>query len=116
MLDEVDLWVSADNKEDEMHQQTPENWDHPSRTRYWQSIYHHLDTSPKNDQAIVDVAKTLCAVAIDVFLKDYSQESRFDMLHEITSYHNDDALEGVLLRFGMYGKRKTYFWMLYIGH
>ena len=105
-LDDVDLWMSAGNKEEDMQHQNLANWEHPSRTRYWQSVYHHLDTSPEPDHAIVDVAKTLCEVSIDVFLKELPQQYNFDMLHEITSYHDDNALEGVLIKFSVHGDVK----------
>ena len=98
MLDDVDLMISSDNKNKEMDSHTQYNRDHPSRTRYWKSIYHHLDTSPKPDDAILDVAETLCSIAMDVFLNASSRQYHFDKLHEITSYHNEDALEGVLLK------------------
>jgi hypothetical protein len=109
MLDEADLLISADNKNEQIEYHTPENWEHPSRTRYRQSVYHHLDTSPKPDDAIVNVAKTLCSLAVDVFLKHFSLQYQFGKLHEITSYHNENVLEGGLLKFSVYGDVKKNF-------
>ena len=103
MLDEADLLISADNENEKLEHHTPTNCEHSSRTRYLQNIYHHLDTSPQPDNAIVDVAKTLCSVAVDVFLNDSSTQYHFNKLLEITSYHNDNELEGVLLKFSVYG-------------
>ena len=103
MLDEADLLINADHENEQMGYNTPANWEHPSRTRYWQSIYHHLDTSPQPDDATVNVSKTLCAVAVDVFLRHVSRQYHFDKLQEITSYHNENALEGVLLKFSVSG-------------
>ena len=44
VLDQVDLWINANNVEDQMYRNRAQvaNWEHPSRTRYWQNIYHHL--------------------------------------------------------------------------
>jgi hypothetical protein len=103
VLDEADLLINADNRNEKMEYHTPANWEHPSRTRYWQSVYHHLDTSPQPDEATVNVAKTLCALAVDVFLKQFSPQYYFNKLQEITSYHNDNSLQGVLLKFTIDG-------------
>ena len=70
MLDKIDQWISANNEEDEMSKQKLPSWDHPSRTRYWQSIFHHLDSSPLPDIAVVEISKVLCNVVIDDLLKE----------------------------------------------
>ena len=101
MLDEVDIWISANNKEDQMNQRSLINWDHPSRPRYWQNIYHYLDTSPAPNMAVVEIANTLLMITDDVFVKNSLQSWRVGSLQEITSYHNDDELEGVLLKFNL---------------
>ena len=101
MLDEVDIWINANNKEDKMNQNSLINWDHPSRPRYWQNVYHHLDTSPAPNMAVVEIANTLLIITDDVFVKNSLQTWRVGSLQEITSYHNDDELEGVLLKFDM---------------
>ena len=104
MLDKIDQWNSANNDEDLISQQKLENWDHPSRTRYWQSIYHHLDLSPPPDTAVVEVSKTLCLIAIEDLLKELSDEGyKFEKLVEVTSYHLDDNLKGILIKFSMKG-------------
>ena len=102
MLDKIDQWISADNDEDLISEQKLENWDHPSRVRYWQSIFHHLDSSPAPDPAVVEVSKTLSAIVIDDLLKEATNQGyTFERLLEVTSYHQDDSLEGILLKFSM---------------
>ena len=104
MLDKIDQWISANNEEDEMSKQKLPNWDHPSRTRYWQSIFHHLDSSPLPDTAVVEISKVLCNVVIDDLLKEIvAQGYKFEKLLEVTSYHEDDNLKGILLKFLMKG-------------
>ena len=92
VLDMVDVWIDGGNR----------FIDHSSRTRYWQNMYHHIDVSPKPDEAMLDVARALCELGNDVFLPDTDASTstfHFSALYEITSYHKDDLLEGILLRF-----------------
>ena len=109
MIDEADLLISADNPTEQIECHKSGNCKHPSGTRYWQSIYHHLDVSPRPDEAIVNVANTLCSVAVDFFLKNSSRQYHFDKVHEVTSYHNENVLEGVLLKFSVYEDAKMNF-------
>merc|ERR1739844_366655 len=51
--------------------------------------------------AVVEIANTLLMITDDVFVKNSLQNLRVGSLHEITSYHHDDELEGVLLKFNM---------------
>ena len=101
VLDQVDLWINANNVEDQMYRNRAQvaNWEHPSRTRYWQNIYHHLDASPKPDQAIVEMGKILCEMTKERIIE--LSQYRFNEIHEITSYHNDDTVQGILLKFDM---------------
>ena len=72
ILDKVDAWIIADHKEENMYKRSIPNWNHLSRTRYWQSMFHHLDITPKPDYTMVDIAETLCRSACDVFLYELS--------------------------------------------
>ena len=102
MLDKIDQWISANNNEDKIFQQKLDNWDHPSRIRYWQNIFHHLDSSPLPDTAVVEVSKTLSSVVIDDQLKEVTNQGfQFEKLLEVTSYHENDNLNGILLKFSM---------------
>ena len=102
MLDKIDQWISANNNEDQIFQQKIDNWDHPSRIRYWQNIFHHVDSSPLPDTAVVEVSKTLSSVVIDDFLKEVTKQGfKFEKLLEVTSYHENDNLNGILLKFSM---------------
>ena len=102
MLDKIDQWISANNNEDQISQQKLDNWDHPSRIRYWQNIFHHLDSSPLPDTAVVEVSKSISFVVIDDQLKEVTSEGfKFEKLLEVTSYHENDNLNGILLKFSM---------------
>jgi hypothetical protein len=97
----------AKNNEENMYKQKVSNWEHSSRTRYWQSMFHHLDTSPEPNHSMLDVTKSLCMLSIHEFLNDSAQQYRFDQLKEITSYHKHDAQGGILIRFTIKGNEKN---------
>ncbi len=60
---------------------------------YWQNIFHHLDTSPKADPAVVTLGTIFADSSIQVF------GLKFEKLLEVTSLHYDDTLEGIVLTF-----------------
>ena len=97
----------AEYNEANMYKQDVANWEHSSRTRYWQSMFHHLDISPKPNYAMLDVTKTLCILSFNDFLNKSSQEYRFNQLKEITSYHKDDDHKGILITFTIKGNEKN---------
>ena len=104
ILDKIDDWISKKSKQKHIPLEIIAQLEHSSKTRYWQSMYHYLDMSPEHDLAMIKVAKALCMLASDTLLKDFSlRVSAFDELHEISSYHNDDILQGLLIRFSIKG-------------
>ncbi len=60
---------------------------------YWQNIFHHLDSSPKADPAVVTLGHIFADSSIQVF------GLKFEKLLEVTSLHYDDVLEGIILTF-----------------
>ena len=100
VLDKIDDWISEKSKDKHIDFQVHAHLEHSSRTRYWQSMYHHLDMSPEPDLVMVKVAEALCMLACDTLLNDKTTGIYgFVVLHEISSYHKDDILQGFLVRF-----------------
>ena len=60
---------------------------------YWQNIFHHLDSSPKADPAVVTLGQIFADSSIQVF------GLKFEKLLEVTSLHYDDILEGIVLSY-----------------
>ena len=60
--------------------------------------------SPEHDLALIKVGESLCMLAIDALLKDTLLGLwTFGELLEISSYHNDDILHGLLIRCSIKG-------------
>ena len=98
----VDAWISVDYDEENMLKPSVPNWDHSSRTRYWENIYHYLDSNPSSaPDAKIDVANTLIQLSFDTLLDSLSMSYNSHTLQEITSYHKNDLLEGVLIQFSL---------------
>ena len=114
IIDQVDVLINSKNKlvktgDDKMevrhYQKFAEDFQHPSRTSYWQNMYHHLDNPPERDSAWVMEVKTLCLVAKDSLFETISKEYNFDKLQEVTSFHRNDVLQGILLKFSVRRKK-----------
>jgi len=85
----------------------------PTLDRFWLSIYHHHDLSPKPDDALVTLGRSLSRIASQLFSSKYirrSNEENEDLqeenvplydvnLIEISTYNLDDKFQGILVRF-----------------
>ena len=60
---------------------------------YWQNIFHHFDSSPKPDPAVITLAQILSESAIEVFGLEFRR------LVDVSSFHYDDIFEGIVLTF-----------------
>ena len=102
ILDMVDAWISVDYNEENMIKPLVPNWNHSSRTRYWENIYHYLDSNLNTaPDAKIDLASTLIRLSIDTVLHSLSKSYKSHTLQEITSYHKNDSLEGILINFSV---------------
>ena len=68
-----------------------------ARTSYWQNIYHHEDESPAAKQEYISLAHSLA----QTFLSSRAEikDLELDSIREISSFHQNDALEGILILF-----------------
>lgn len=85
---------------------------YPTMDRFWLSLYHHHDLSPKPDDALVTLGLSLARVAAKKFAHQYNcsildtdteqdnfEDSESIKLIEITAYNHDDEFGGILVRF-----------------
>lgn len=85
---------------------------HPTLDRFWLSLYHHYDLSPKPDDALVTLGQSFSRIASRQFLSNTFSLSSFDLeeleregssvrveLLELTAYNQHDQLEGILAKF-----------------
>ena len=114
IIDKVDVLINSKHKlgkngddklETIQYQKFLEDFQHPSRKSYWQNIYHHLDNPPERNSAWITEVKTLCLVAKDGLPETISKEYNFDKLQEVTSFHSNDVLQGILLKFSVRGNK-----------
>lgn len=63
---------------------------------YWQSLYHHLDTSPRMDDALLSVVNSLIRIQLKNFK---SQLLYFKALLEVTTFMENDSYRGFLVHF-----------------
>ena len=114
IIDQVDVLINRKNKlvkkgDDKMgvrhYQKFVEDFQHPSRTSYWQNMYNHLDNPSERNSSWVTEVKTLCLVAKDGLPETISKEYNFNKLLEVTSFHRNDVLQGILLKFSVRRKK-----------
>jgi len=82
---------------------------YPTADRYWQSVYHHYDLSPKPDDAILTLGSSLARIAAKDYwhklLPNFQQnppEMKLDIqssLKELSVYLMDDRVAGILVDF-----------------
>ena len=87
----IDTWISLDYVEENMLDTSITYWDHPSRTRYWENIYHHLDKNQNSgSNPKFDIANSLIQVSMTLFLLDsLSKQLSPHTLKEILVAKND---------------------------
>ncbi|TRY63197.1 hypothetical protein TCAL_03549 [Tigriopus californicus] len=85
ILFQVDQWIYGDDFQVNL----------TSVHSFWQNIFHHQDTSPAPKIEYLSVASSL----IQDFLDQQSPKIGFDKVLEITSYQNNDRLQGILVLF-----------------
>lgn len=71
----------------------PEDPSTPNLRNYWQSLYHHDDTSPKADNALLSVVTSL----IRIHLKTHRLTN--ERLIEVTTFMENDSYRGFLIHF-----------------
>jgi len=86
ILDMVDQWIQDGDAQEQQQQQQQ-----PSR-RYWQNIYHHLDSSPAHDTAVLHLATQLSRHAV-AHLLSWQDGLSLVKVDEVTSYHKADDLD-----------------------
>lgn len=64
--------------------------DYPNLHKYWQSVYHSRDKSPKTDEAIITVASSLACHHVNI---NYTVKS----IIEITTFMDHDQYKGFLV-------------------
>lgn len=64
---------------------------------YWQSLYHHEDTSPKPDDALLSVVASLIRIQLSTF--KVHPALNFKKLIEVTTYMDNDSYRGFLIHF-----------------
>lgn len=69
----------------------------PSRYMYWENIYHHTDSSPPYDSAVLELANMLSRYVVVHSLQ--STDFAFVRVEEVTSYHVKDQLAGIVISF-----------------
>ncbi|KAJ6642112.1 Xylosyltransferase oxt [Pseudolycoriella hygida] len=74
----------------------PEDPPVPNLHNYWQSLYHHHDVSPKPDDALLSVVKSLIRKQLKTFTNHLLN---FVELIEVTTYMENDAYRGFLIHF-----------------
>lgn len=89
---------------------------YPTMDRFWLSLYHHHDLSPKPDDALVTLGLSLARVAAKKFAQQYNcsildtdtdneqhsfppEDKESIKLIEMTAYNHDDQFGGILIRF-----------------
>lgn len=68
----------------------------PNLRNYWQSVYHHEDTSPKADAALLSVVTSLIRMQLKAFTE---HELNFNQLIEVTTFMESDSYRGFLIHF-----------------
>lgn len=68
----------------------------PNLRNYWQSVYHHEDTSPKADEALLSVVTSLIRIQLKEFKTHLLNHKR---LIEVTSFMENDSYRGFLVHF-----------------
>lgn len=74
---------------------------------YWQSIYHHLDTNPKADDALLTLCTSLIRLSMESHFEGViAEQQRAELMAtvkilEVTYYMDDDRFKGFLVRFHM---------------
>lgn len=63
---------------------------------YWQSVYHHQDTNPKPDDALLSVVTSLIRIQLK-HLKNHVMN--FKELIEVTTFMENDMYRGFLVHF-----------------
>lgn len=79
------------------HVRDVENWG-----SYWQSVYHHLDTSPRADDGLLTLAHSLVRISSgDNFTNDTIRRAVLDStkILEVTYLMDEDRYKGFLVRF-----------------
>lgn len=89
---------------------------YPTMDRFWLSLFHHHDLSPKPDDALVTLGRSLARIAAKHFTEKFNcsgpiskkQEEKFAnskendgdvQLLEMTAYNHEDEFQGILIRF-----------------
>lgn len=68
----------------------------PNLRNYWQSLYHHEDTSPKPDDALISVVTSLIRIQLKHFK---THLLNFKHLIEVTTFMENDSYRGFLIHF-----------------
>lgn len=85
---------------------------YPTLDRFWLSLYHYHDLSPKPDDVLITLGRSLARIAARAFATKYNctishEESNpagrdsHDVVElvEITAHNQDDNFQGVLIRY-----------------
>lgn len=83
---------------------------------YWQSVYHHLDTSPKADDGLVTLATSLIRMSMRSHFEGiWGERERAELLEgvqliEVTYLMEEDRFKGFLVRYRVEsrGNRSSY--------
>lgn len=68
----------------------------PNLRNYWQSLYHHEDTSPKSDDALLAVVTSLIRIKLKTFKTHLLNVKQ---LFEVTTFMENDSYRGFLVHF-----------------
>lgn len=86
-----------------------ENW-----KSYWQSIYHHLDTSPKADDALLTLCTSLIRLSMESHFEGLiAEQQRAELMAtakilEVTYYMDDDRFKGFLVHYRLEDAEKNH--------
>lgn len=82
IIKQLEEWL-FDSKSDEV----------ASINSYWQSLYHHKDKSPQNDDAVMTAGHSLARIAVKTMCP-----IKISTVVEMTTYMHDDTYMVVLIK------------------